>query len=367
MGFIINPIAGMGGAVGLKGTDGDAYVEALELGAQPVTPRRARDFISKIKYVDQIFVVVAPTIMGENILNETEISYKVVGALDVGVTTTSTDTKRIVKKMLEEEIDILVFVGGDGTSRDVYDVVNSHIPVLGIPSGVKMFSSVFAVNPDAAAEIVDAFIKGDVEIVEKEVLDINEDAFRKSKLDVSLYGYMRVPSVRNLIQASKAPSRAKESQKENQEAIARYIIEEMSTDILYLLGPGTTTRQVTDELQVDKTLLGVDAVYNKEVVGKDLNEEDILTLLKSYKDAKIIVSPIGGQGFIFGRGNQEFSPDVIRCIGKDNVIVIATKDKISDLKSLRVDTGSFEIDEMLKGYHKVLTDYREWRMIKINS
>ncbi len=365
MGLIINPIAGMGGAVGLKGTDGDAYKEALELGAQPVTPKRARAFISKIKYVDQLFIVVAPAIMGESIVSDTGIRYKVVGSLDVGVNTTSDDTKRIVKKMLEEEIDVLVFVGGDGTSRDIYDVINSQIPVLGIPSGVKMFSSVFAVNPDAAAEVIDAFIKGDVEIVEKEVLDINEDAFRKSKLDVSLYGYVRVPSVRNLIQASKAPSRAKESQKENQEAIARYIIEEMNQDVLYLLGPGTTTRQVTDELKVDKTLLGVDAVFNGEIIEKDLNEEDILTLLKSYKDVKIIVSPIGGQGFIFGRGNQEFSPEVIRFVGKDNILVIATRNKISDLKSLRVDTGSDDIDEMLKGYHKVLTDYREWRMIKI--
>ena len=281
-----------------------------------------------------------------------------------GETTSAEDTKRIVEEMMKENIDILVFVGGDGTSRDIYDVVGSKKPVLGVPSGVKMFGSVFAVNSKAAARVVDAFMRGDMEIVEKEVLDINEEAFRKSRLDVKLYGYLKVPTVRGLVQAGKAPSRHGESQVENQRAIAKYVIEDMEEDILYLLGPGTTTRTITDELKVNKTLLGVDAIRDGKLVGEDLNEKGILKLLERF-EARIIISPIGGQGFIFGRGNQEFSPDVIRHVRKENVIVVATRDKLEKLNCLRVDTGEAEADEMLRGYIKVITDYREWKVIRI--
>ena len=364
LGFLVNPIAGMGGAVGLKGTDGEAYDEALKLGAEPVTPERARRFLSSIKNRHEIIIVTAPGVMGENLVKESKIQYRVSGKLDRVKTTSAEDTKRIVEKMMKENIDILVFVGGDGTSRDIYDVVGSKKPVLGVPSGVKMFGSVFAVNAVAAARVVDAFMRENVEIVEKEVLDINEEAFRKSSLDVKLYGYLNVPTVRDLVQAGKAPSHHRGSQVENQRAIAKFIIEDMEEDMLYLLGPGTTTRTITDELNVNKTLLGVDAIHDGKLVGEDLNEKGILKLLERF-EARIIISPIGGQGFIFGRGNQEFSPDVIKHVGKENVIVVATRDKLEKLNCLRVDTGEAEVDEMLRGYIKVITDYREWRVIRI--
>lgn len=365
LGFLVNPIAGMGGAVGLKGTDGEAYLEALKLGAEPVTPKRARRFLSHIKNRDEIFIISAPGVMGENLVEESQIQYRVSGSPDSGKTTSAEDTKRIVGEMMKENLDILVFVGGDGTSRDIYDVVGSRKPVLGVPSGVKMFGSIFAVNAKAAARVVDAFVRGDVEIVEKEVLDINEEAFRKSRLEVKLYGYMKVPTVRDLVQAGKTPSRPRGSQMENQRAIAKYIIEDMKEDLLYLLGPGTTTRTIADEIKVNKTLLGVDAIYEGKLVGEDLNETGILKLLERFDEARIIISPIGGQGFIFGRGNQEFSPEVLRSVGKENVIVVATRDKLEKLNCLRVDTGEAEVDEMLRGYIKVKTDYREWRVIRI--
>jgi predicted polyphosphate/ATP-dependent NAD kinase len=356
----------MGGAVGLKGTDGDAYIEALKLGAEPITPVKARGFLSSIKYGDDIFIVSAPGVMGETLVEKFKIKYQVVGSLDKVGTTSAEDTKRIVGEMINKNIDILVFVGGDGTSRDIYDVIGSDKPVLGVPSGVKMFGSVFAVNAKAAARVVDAFVEGNVEIVEKEVLDINEEAFRKSRLDVKLYGYMKVPTVSDLVQAGKEPSRPRESQMENQRAIAKRIVEDMEEEGLYLLGPGTTTRTIADELNVNKTLLGVDAIYDGKLVGEDINETGILNLIKKYDKARIIVSPIGGQGFIFGRGNQEFSPDVIKHIGKENIIVVATRDKVNKLNCLRIDTGKSEVDEMLRGYIKVMIGYREWRLIKVD-
>jgi len=364
IGFVVNPIAGMGGAVGLKGTDGDTYVEALELGAKSVTPERAKQFLSNVKSKRELFILAAPGGMGENIVRNFGIEYSVVGSLG-SETTSAEDTKRIAKEMLDDNIDLLVFVGGDGTSRDIYDVIGLKKPVIGVPSGVKMFGSVFAVNARAAAEVVDAFVKGNVMIAEKEVLDINEEAFRKSKLDVRLYGYLKVPTVKELVQLGKEPTRASESQRENQRAIARYVVENMDKDALYLLGPGTTTRTIADELNVKKTLLGVDAVYHGKLVGEDLNERGIVNLLEKFVEAKIIVSPIGGQGFIFGRGNQEFSPKVIKSVGKKNVGIVATRSKVSKLQCLRVDTGDVEADEILEGYIKVIADHNEEVMMQV--
>lgn len=365
LGFIVNPVAGMGGAVGLKGTDGDAYFEALKLGAQPVTPGKGERFLSSIRSRSELFILSAPGVMGGNMVEKSGIEYRIVGSIDGEEETSGEDTKRIVKEMMNEKVDLLAFVGGDGTSRDIYDVVGFEKPVIGVPSGVKMFGSVFAVNARAAAEVVDCFVKGNVEIVEKEVLDIDEEAFRRSKLDVKLYGYLKVPTVKGLVQAGKEPSKPGETQRENKKAIARYVVENMDKDALFLLGPGTTTRTIADELQVDKTLLGVDAVYNGKLVGEDLNEKKITNLLADFGEAKIIVSPIGGQGFIFGRGNQEFSPEVIKSVGKENIIVVAARNKVNKLRCLRVDTGDLEVDEMLKGYIKVVTSYNEEVIIEV--
>lgn len=365
LGFVVNPVAGMGGAVGLKGTNGDAYFEALKLDAEPVTPQRAEQFLSNIKSKGELLILSAPSVMGEKIVEKTGIEYRVVGLVEGKEKTSAEDTKRIVKEMMKKDVDLLVFVGGDGTSRDIYDVVGFDKPVLGVPSGVKMFGSVFAVNAKAAARVVDAFVGGNAEIVEKEVLDIDEEAFRKSKLSVKLYGYLKVPTMKDLVQAGKEPSRVGVSRGENKRAIGKHVVENMAQDVLFLLGPGTTTRAITDELKVEKTLLGVDAVCDGELVGQDLNERGIMNLLSKYGKARIVVSPIGGQGFIFGRGNQEFSPEVIRAVGKQNLVLVATREKMDKLRRLRVDTGDPEVDEMLNGYIRVVTGYNEEVMIKV--
>ena len=364
VGFIANPVAGMGGSVGLKGTDGKIYFKAVKLGAKPVTLKRAREFLSHIKNKRDFFLLTAPGDMGESIIKDFNLNFSVVGSLKDKLTSAD-DTKRIAKEMLSEAVDLLVFVGGDGTARDIYDVVGLEKPVIGVPSGVKMYSSVFAVNPRAASEILNAFIDGNAKMVEGEVLDINEESFRKGKLDVKLYGYLKVPEVTELLQLSKEPTHAGGSSAENKKAIASYIVKNMAKNTLYLLGPGTTTKTIADELKVKKTLLGVDAICDGELVGEDLNENGILNLLKNFTAAKIIISPIGGQGFIFGRGNQEFSPQVIEAVGKDSIMVVATRDKISKLQCLRVDTGDVEVDRMLKGYIKVVVHYNEEVMINI--
>ena len=357
IGLIANPIAGMGGSVGLKGTDGEIIKDAIKLGAIPVVPKRLEVFLSHLESKDKIILLVAPGKMGEEFVSGKGFRYEVIG--HIKQQTTAEDTKRIAKLMLEEHIDLLVFCGGDGTARDLFDAIELKIPVVAIPSGVKMFSSVFALNPKAAALIVEKFLEETTETQEKEVLDIDEDAFRDNRLVSKLYGYLKVPKIQNLTQNAKASSKVGRTIDENKYEISQQIIETMEEGFLYLLGPGTTVKSITDQLNLVKSLLGVDAIYNKSLIGEDLNEDSIIGLLDKYQKVKLIVTPIGGQGFVFGRGNKQFTPKILNRVGKNNIIIIGTEDKIKSLKCLRVDTGDDEIDEMLKGLTKVVIGYKE--------
>lgn len=357
IGLIANPIAGMGGSVGLKGTDGDIFKKAIEMGATPITPKRVKDFLGDLKNLKNILFIVAPGKMGEDYIKNLGFKFKVLG--DIDENTTAKDTKRIAKLMVEDDVDLLVFCGGDGTARDIFDAIKLKIPVVAIPSGVKMFSSIFAVNPKAAAQIVDKFIEETTETEEKEILDIDEDAFRDNRLVSKLYGYLAVPKVQNLIQNAKDSSKVGRTIDENKYEIAQQIIETMKKDVLYLLGPGTTVKSITDQLNLGKSLLGVDAIYNKFLIGKDLNESGIIDLLDKYQKAKIIITPIGGQGFVFGRGNKQFTPKILKRVGKRNIIIISTEEKIMSLKCLRIDTGNDETDILLKGPTNVIIGYKE--------
>jgi predicted polyphosphate/ATP-dependent NAD kinase len=361
IGLIVNPISGMGGSVGLKGTDGEIYKKAIDLGAKPITPKRVKVLISHIESKDSILFIAAPGKMGADILKDTEFNFKTIGEIDE--ITTADDTKRIAKQMLDSQIELLIFCGGDGTARDIYDAVRLKIPVIAVPSGVKMFSSAFTLNPKAAAEMIEQFIEGS-EFEEKEVLDIDEQAFREGKLKSKLYGYLKVPRVEKLLQGGKSTKIGK-SVEENKNEIAKYMIENIKENVIYFLGPGTTVKAISDILDIPKALLGIDAIYNKTLAAKDINEEQILNLIKKYKLAEIIVSPIGGQGFIFGRGNKQFTPEVLKKIGKDRIHVVATEDKMKELMCLRVDTGEIQVDNMLMGHKKVIIGYNEFLLIEI--
>ncbi|MFX0048365.1 MAG: ATP-NAD kinase family protein [Candidatus Hermodarchaeota archaeon] len=363
IGLIANPIAGMGGSVGLKGTDGDTFKKAVEMGATPITPKRVENFLINLKNSENILLIVAPGKMGEDYVKNKSFKFEVLGEIDEN--TTAEDTKNIARLMLKKTIDLLVFCGGDGTARDIFDAIELRIPVIAIPSGVKMFSSVFALNPKAAAKIVDKFIEGTTDTQEKEVLDINEDSFRDNRLDSKLYGYLLVPKIQNLIQNTKDSSKFGRTIEENKYEIAQQVIETMDKETLYLLGPGTTVKSITDQLKLPKSLLGVDAIYNNTSVGEDLNESSIIKLLDKYKKGKIIVSPIGGQGFVFGRGNKQFTPKILKRLGKNNIIIVGTEEKIKNLKCLRVDTGDDETDNLLEGLTKVIIGYKEELICKI--
>jgi predicted polyphosphate/ATP-dependent NAD kinase len=362
VGLIVNPVAGMGGSVGLKGTDGDMYEKALALGAEPVTPKRTHDLLMHIERKNAVTLLVAPGKMGLRYVAGFDVPVTVIG--EIGEETSAEDTRRIAREMVERGAELLVFVGGDGTARDIYDAVGTTVPVVGVPAGVKVFSSAFALSARAAADMVDAFVAGS-DVTEEEVLDIDEDAFREDRLASRLYGYLLVPEVRRFLQPGKRASSVTRSSAASKKEIAAYVVEEMDPQALYLLGPGTTVRAITDELGLPKTLLGVDAIRSGELVGEDVNERDILSLFERYERRKIIVTPIGGNGFIFGRGSKQFTPAVIRQVGRENVIVVGTRHKLSDLACLHVDTGDLALDEMLSGYVKVMVGYREWMMVEV--
>ena len=362
IGLIVNPIAGMGGAVGLKGTDGTTYKKAVELGAKPKTPERTKEFLSHIRHKKDITLFVAPGKMGEMYVKEWKTHCTVIGT--VGKETSAEDTKRIAQKMLDIPVELLAFVGGDGTARDIYDAVGSAVPCVAVPAGVKIFSSVFAMSARAAAEIVDSFIEG-TDTTEKEVLDIDEASFRNDVLSWKRYGYLQVPDVVRSLHGGKESSQTGTSTAENKKEIARYVVEILDAHTLYLLGPGTTVRAITDALGLPKTLLGVDALIDNRLVGTDINEGEILRLLERYQKRKIIVAPIGGNGFIFGRGNKQFTPHVLKTVGKENILIVGNKTKIATLDSLRMDTGDEEADKLFGGYATVITDYKEEMVMEV--
>jgi predicted polyphosphate/ATP-dependent NAD kinase len=355
LGLIVNPIAGMGGAVGLKGTDGKQILQqAIKLGAKPIAAQRAETFLSELAPAkEHLKLVVGAGEMGEDEVKKQGYTCTVIG--ESKTETTPQDTQAIAKAIVEAGVDLLVYCGGDGTTRDLEKAVEKRVPVLGVPTGVKMHSALFAISPQAAARVAITFLWQGLPLREAEVMDIDEQAFREGHLSAELYGYMLSPFEPHLIQGNKLESSMTQNELENQAAIAVYVIEEMKPDVTYIVGPGTTTRTVADLLDQKKTLLGVDLIVNKQIAAKDVNEKQILEAING-KQAHIIVTPIGGQGFIFGRGNQQISSKVIRQVGLENITVIATKSKLDRLKSLRVDTGDPDLDCKFKTHGVTVTD-----------
>ena len=368
LGLIINPKAGLGGSVGLKGSDGETIQkQALALGAIPKALGRTIEALRSLETLqNQIKVVTYPGEMGADAAVACGFTPVVIGAIKAGKTTAA-DTCKAAREMAELGVDLLLFAGGDGTARDVYRAIGMTVPALGIPAGVKIHSAVYGTNPRNAGELVALYLQGRItRLREAEVMDIDEDAIRAGIVSAKLYGYLKIPFLRKYVQNLKSPSSPGEQY--SVDAIACHIIDQMQDDWLYILGPGTTTRAITARLGLDKTLIGVDVVMNRKMFAMDVNESQLLKLLAGRK-VKIIITPIGGQGYLFGRGNQQISAEVIRQVGKENIIVIGTLEKIISLGSqpFLVDTGCPEVDEMLKGYIKVLTAYNEYIVYRISS
>ena len=376
IGLIVNPIAGIGGAVGLKGSDGlEILNQARKRGGLIQAPVRTEEFLNElISIKDNIKIYTLKGVMGGDSVLKVGLNteFLIIDGIPnstILFETNSSFTVKTAKKMKDLNLDLIVFVGGDGTARDIFESIGSKIPCLGIPSGVKINSSVFAVNPKAAAKLLIEFYNGNSHLRESEVLDIDESAFRDNRVVSKLYGYLSTPYLPTLSQPSKMASPQTLEEKNNQLRIADWIVKQMDNsglDYYYLLGPGTTVRAIAEVLNQDKTLLGVDLFYNKKCIAMDLNEEQILKNIENRK-IKLVVTPIGAQGFIFGRGNLQLSPKILLKIGLENIIIIATKFKISRLPKgkLRIDSRDSSFDEKFTGLHRVLADFGEINIIEV--
>ncbi|GAB4316417.1 MAG: ATP-NAD kinase family protein [Promethearchaeota archaeon] len=385
VGLVVNPVAGMGGSVGLKGTDGREILEkALALGAVPSSGERARQYLAWLEtsWPDLHFLTAGGR-MGGRLLAELGVSHEVVHEVPPDrrhdpAGTSAEDTRTTVGELVRRGVELLVFVGGDGTARDVLDALDSlersnqgyggisHQPCLGIPAGVKIHSSVFAVNPQAAATLTREFLWSGLPTREAEVVDLDEDAFRNDRVESRLYGYLRVPHAPMFVQATKMASPATLNEQTNQKAAARFVVEDMEPGIYYFLGPGTTTRAIAREMGVKKTLLGVDVVRDGRLVASDVGEKELLEFCER-GPCKIVVTAIGAQGVVFGRGNLQFSPRVLKRVGPKNVIVVVTRFKLSTLPGgkLRVDTRDPQVDEEFRGLYRVVVDYGEFRIVEV--
>jgi predicted polyphosphate/ATP-dependent NAD kinase len=362
IGLIVNPVAGMGGPVGLKGTDGNVE-EARQRGAVQHAMERARITLELLARETGLHFISCSGAMGEDILSETgckdfEILYTYSGE------SSSADTKKAVRTFLRAGVDLVLFCGGDGTARDVFDITGSDVPLLGIPAGVKMYSAVFAVDPASAADLVLSFDRQNLR--DSEVLDVDEEAYRAGHLKTRLYGIARTPVLAGKIQVAK---QVYEEQDEGRAkvAIAQFIEEIMLPGTLYIIGAGTTTEAIARRLDVKKTLLGVDAVRDRKRVAADCDEKTLLSLADKYPDTRVIVSPIGAQGFILGRGNQQISAALVRKIGIKKLIVIASPHKLAQIPYLYIDSGDAALDREFGDSIQVISGYRIAQRKKIHK
>ena len=373
IGFLVNPIAGMGGRVGLKGTDG-VLKKAVMLGAKSVAPQKAEEMLREFCAIStshsDLQWITCDGEMGKSELEAVGIKNLQVIHSPSGNTTSADDTKNICKKFLEHHIDLLVFCGGDGTARDIFTIVDKKIPLLGIPAGVKMHSGVFGINTIATAKMLYEFINKRLTIGDAEIMDLDEKFYRRGEWKIRLFGVAKGIVEPTYIQVGKACFESV-SDEEVKDELAEHINDELEKhpDWLFLFCTGGTIDYIAKKLNIQHTLLGIDAIYQKQLVGKDVNEEQILALLKKYPKTKILLSPIGAQGFILGRGNLQLSPAVINKIGIDNIIVVATPSKLLNTPLLRVDTGDKKLDHLFaaQGYLMVVIGYRLSRVVKLQT
>jgi predicted polyphosphate/ATP-dependent NAD kinase len=375
LGFVINPLAGIGGSVALKGSDGKDIVElALSRGASLRAETRASVALQEISQQavshDIIFLTAAGA-MGEDVLLSHELPCEVI--YEAGERTTADDTKNVVRRFVELGVDLVVFAGGDGTARDVLDAMDipgsgdlkPSIPVIGIPAGVKIHSAVYAVTPSRAGELMNLLLSGEpMSVHEAEVMDLDEDAFRQGQVNSRCYGYLPVPVDDTRMQVMKQGSL--NHHEIALQDIAAEIIETMEQDVYYLIGSGSSTAEIMRQLSLQNTLLGVDIVYNHELVASDVDEQTILNVINDHP-SKIVVTAIGGQGHVFGRGNQQFSPKVIRKVGGENIIIIATNEKLRSLdkRPMILDTGDADLDKQLAGLYSVVTGYQQKTLYRL--
>ena len=364
LGLIVNPIAGLGGAIALKGSDNiTSLTQALSLGAIPHSNPRTLQALQPLQGLD-LHIISYPGEMGENAAKEAGFTPMILGSIQTGKTTAK-DTEQAAQTLLSKGVDLILFAGGDGTARNICNAVGTSVPVLGIPAGVKIHSGVYAVTPKAAGEIVALLIKGElVTVAKQDVRDIDEEAFRIGNLITKHYGELQVPQEYRYLQAMKESSI--EIEELVLDDIAADFADHMQNNIRYIIGSGSTMAAIMKHLGLNNTLLGIDVIENNKVIASDCTAQQLLTLTKN-QETRLIITIIGGQGHIIGRGNQQLSPELLMRIGRNNIFIIATKAKLKTLnkRPLIVDSGNEVVNQMLAGMITVHTGYEEFILYRV--
>ena len=351
LGLLINPVAGVGGPAGLKGSDGTAAQRAMEWGYRSMAQERTIQTLAILRQAQEtIQLYTFSQDMGEDAARQAGFSPIVLGAGNRP--TTASDTMRGTQMLAKLPVDLLLFSGGDGTARDLCRTVDSTFPVLGIPCGVKIHSSVFAQTPQKAGMLALRYLQGELPLTLGEVVDLDEEAYRRGEMKECLYGALSVP--KNLwVQRTKSTGY---TPADAGVALSQAISREMDPQALCVVGPGSTLYTAFGRLGVEGSLLGVDLVKGNKLLERDCSERKLYEILQKEKRLQLFVTVIGGQGALFGRGNQQLSPRVLRCIGREHVLVVSTKEKLADLRlqPMTLDTGDPDLDREWAGYYRVL-------------
>jgi predicted polyphosphate/ATP-dependent NAD kinase len=375
IGVLVNPDAGLGGRLGFKGSDGRAE-EAREAGAEDRSGPRMTATLEQLSVLgfEGAEFATCEGRMGCDWFPESPSPSKTIAGADPS---SAADTEKAVAEFLSLGVDLILYSGGDGTTRDIVTALEeagqADIPLVGVPAGVKMHSGCFAANTNAAAEVIHAWLGGDLLLGTTEVMDLDEDAYRAGKWEVRLYAEVKTPSSPRWMQGAKTRVEASDED-DLLEGMARHIGEMMEEEpeLLIIWGTGGTLRTMARHLGLTKTVLGIDVMKGGKIVASDVTEKSLLELLDGHTGeqtggARILLSPMGGQGFLIGRGNLQISPEVIRRVGIDGVLGIGTPAKLLTLRALRIDSGDEALDDefRLKKYLKVLQGYRTTRLVKV--
>jgi predicted polyphosphate/ATP-dependent NAD kinase len=356
IGLLVNPRAGIGGTVALKGSD-DVYEQALAMGGEPRGAQRTLRALERLgSSLLACHWLTWGGVMGEDCLRQVGVEPTVLGT--PAAVPSAADTAQALEKLSAAGMDLLVFAGGDGTARDVLEHLQLEIPVLGIPAGVKMHSGVFATTPERAGELLRTLITGGlVQSAQGDVRDLDESELRQGRLAARFFGELKVPLAGGYLQHTK------ESGRENEalavEEIVAEVIEQLAgVERPVVLGPGSTLLQIKSALQMHATLLGMDVWQQGKQIGQDVTQ--------AWLDANlsrpiVILSFTRGQGFLLGRGNQQLSVALLSGLRRQDLWVVGTRSKLKTLEGrpLLVDTNDPALDETWCGLIEIITGYAD--------
>ncbi|HUR25923.1 MAG TPA: NAD(+)/NADH kinase [Candidatus Thermoplasmatota archaeon] len=358
VGLVVNPVAGLGGPGAYKGSDGN-WQDALAEGYQPTSPARARRFVQECGA--DLHWVAAPGLLGADYAPGCQVVLAEMKP-ELGKTTRD-DTMRAAAAIRDAKVDLLCFLGGDGTAADVCKAVGDKQACLGVPAGVKITSAVFAHDVEEAAWLVERLRPG-FETILRDVTDLDEVAYRTGHVDIELKGNLRVP-MSPAIQSGKVAT----STDTPLEPLIEQLLQEWDADALHLVGAGSVCLAVKDQFWGKPTLLGVDAIQGSRITAIDLDDRQIADLVEKQLAAggnvRVVLSTIGGQGMLLGRGTQMFRPEVLKKIGWDSLRVVAPPEKLLGLRALHVDTGDPEFDLTAPKHIRVTTGWNESRMMRL--